>query len=119
MIGSLGFFFGPAEKAYKHIQSLYLDFYGYRKNVSLVATDIAKLAEEQEAPLISAYLVLNDQFQVGELPFIRYINRVEKLNICRKGEIIQKMDAMEMNYFRIHPGVVLQKSQWQIRGFLP
>jgi len=104
MIGSLVFVFGPAEKAYKHIHSLYLDFYGYRKNVSLVATDIARLAEEQETPLISAYLVLNNQFQVGELPFIRYVNRVERLNICRKGEIIHRMDAMEMNYFRIHSG---------------
>lgn len=97
-------FFEPAGKAYNSIQSLYLDSYGYRKSVPLVAADIVRLVEEQQAPVISVHLVLNRLFQEGELPFSRHLNKIEQLNIVKRGKIIQEMRTMERNYFRILPG---------------
>ncbi len=104
IIGSMIIFLEPVGKAYNHIRSLYLDSYGYRKSVPLVAADIARLVEEQPAPVISVHLVLNKLFQEGELPFLRYLNKIEQLNIVRRGRIIQEMRTMERSYFRILPG---------------
>lgn len=104
IIGSMFILLEPAGKAYNNIRSLYLDSYGYRKSVPLVAADIARLVEQQQAPVISVHLVLNKLFQEGELPFSRHLNKIEQLNIVRRGRIIQEMHTMERNYFRILPG---------------
>lgn len=89
---------------YRGIQSFYLDAYGYRKTVPLIAADIAKFVREKQSLVTPVNIVLNGLFQEGELTLLRYVNKVEHLNLIRQGAHVQNVRAIERNYFRIFPG---------------
>jgi hypothetical protein len=104
IIGSIIILIRPAGEVNGKLQSFYVEEYGYRKSIPLIAEDIAGIVKDRQLSVISVHLIMNSLFQENELAFLRHINKVEQLNLIKQGQPIQNVRAIERNYFRIYPG---------------
>jgi len=104
-VGSLTFLFHNLGDRITSTRGYYIHNYNHRAAIPIVVEDIAQTVAEGGSNY-SAHIVATHLFQEGPLPFLRWLNRFEGLNISENGHVVSQVSGIEHNYFRRYEGVL-------------
>ena len=103
LAGSVFFLFRNFSQRYATTLGFYEQNYGHRMAIPNIVADIALHTAGSQIPY-RTHIVADHLYQEGPLPFLRWLNRFNKLNVAVNGEVVSTVSGIERNYFRRYEG---------------